>query len=249
MFDSGRWRGRLREISKEGLILCIKAIRQQFIHCSHSIQMGYRLALKGMLISLLIDGTKQRDKNFYVVIAHSAEKLQLVNLLNLESRDDPTIAKHVASIIQELIAHSIHVNCIVIDNDSDIVRSLDTDENTETVQILSGEKLLHGRCGCQSANLALDDLGREEANFLSLRDEKMPMLQILRRKKMTDQELLAKTGCDFENPCHSKYEVEHVHPGLRFSLEAPRDNSDCVGGGAAQTNTLRTLAASRGHDP
>jgi hypothetical protein len=104
------------------------------------------------------------------------------------------------------------------------------------------------RCGRHSANFPLEDLGREEAVFLAFQNEVRLMLQVLRRKKKTDHKPLAKRSCNFEKPCCSRCEGEHVHPGLRFYLESPRDNSDNAGGGAARMNYILTLVPGLGPD-
>jgi hypothetical protein len=123
--------------------------------------MNYCLPLKGKFISLLTDGAKRGDKNFYVVVAYSAQKLYFIDLLNLESSDHVSVAQHVALIIQALSTYSICVNCIVTDNARNLVRALSPDELTETVQILPGEKASNVRCDCHSADLALDDISSE----------------------------------------------------------------------------------------
>jgi hypothetical protein len=99
MFNSELWRAYFREISRDGPILFPKTIRQQPIRDSHSIDMDYRLALKGKLTLLLIDGAKRGDKNFYVIVAYSTQKLYFIDLLNLEASNHVTVAQYAAPII------------------------------------------------------------------------------------------------------------------------------------------------------
>jgi hypothetical protein len=144
--------------------------------------MDYCLALKGKLISLLIGAAKRGDKTFCVVVAYSTQKLYFIDLLNLESSHDFTTTGHVALIIQELTTYSARANCIVTNNAVDLVRALNPDELAESVQILSERKVLHVRCRCDSARLALEDLGQEEAAFLAFQNGMRLVLEILRRR-------------------------------------------------------------------
>jgi hypothetical protein len=130
----------------------------------------------------LTDGAEQGDKSFYVVVASGAQRLFFIDLWNLESSDHVSVAQHVALIIQALSTYSIRVNCIVTDNAGNLVRTFNPDELTETVQILSGKKVLHLRRGCHSANVVLEDLGREEAVCLAFQNEMTLILQKLSRK-------------------------------------------------------------------
>jgi hypothetical protein len=125
---------------------------------------------------------KTSDRNFQLGVSHGAQGLYFIDLLNLESSDRSTISPCVALIIQALSTCSSHVNCIVTNNASNLVRALSPDELTDMVQILSGEKALHVRCGCHSANLALEDLGREEAAFFAFENEVRAKPRILRRR-------------------------------------------------------------------
>jgi hypothetical protein len=61
------------------------------------------------------------------------------------------------------------------DNTSNLVRAPNPSGLTETVQILSGERVFH------SANMALEDLVQEEAAFLLFQDEVRLIKPILRR--------------------------------------------------------------------
>jgi hypothetical protein len=144
--------------------------------------MEYRLVLKVKLVSLLTDGAKRGDKNFYVFVAYSAQKLYFIDLLNPESSESFIVTQDVAPIIQELNTYSIRVNYMVSDNASNMVCALNPNELTEIVQILSGEKVLHVRCRYHSANLALEGLSREDAAFLAFQNEMTLIRQILRRE-------------------------------------------------------------------
>jgi hypothetical protein len=92
-----------------------------------------------MLISLLIDGAKRSDKNFYVVTPNRAQKLYFVDLFNLDSSNYLIVAQHVALVIQELSVYLVRVNRIVTNNRSNLVRVLNLNELKETVQFCFGE--------------------------------------------------------------------------------------------------------------
>jgi hypothetical protein len=86
----------------------------------------------------------------------------------------------------------------VIDNAVNIVRALNADEFTETVHVSSGEKVLNVRCGCHSANLALEDLGLENSTFLAFQGEIKLLLQFLRRRPFKSR--LPKEGVTLKVP-------------------------------------------------
>jgi hypothetical protein len=87
-----------------------------------------------------------------------------------------------------VVAYStfIHFKCLVSDKASNLVRVLNPDELTETIQTLSRAKLLHLICSCHLANLVLEDLGREKAVLLAFQDEMSLGFQILRRRLIND---------------------------------------------------------------
>jgi hypothetical protein len=94
MFNSELWRAYFREISREGPILSPKTIRQQPVRDSHSINMDYRLALKGELTLLLIDGAKRSE----VASSDSLMSRQCCpQFVGHEKQNDHALALHMAS--------------------------------------------------------------------------------------------------------------------------------------------------------
>jgi hypothetical protein len=133
--------------------------------------MDHRIALKGMLISFLIDRERRDNKGFDVVVAHSVKKLYFIDLLKFESTNHLGVTQHPAPIIQQLNTYSIRVTCIVTDNASNLVRA----HKNGSAFVLG--RVLHVRWGCHSANLALEDFGREEAALLAFQNEMRLMFQ------------------------------------------------------------------------
>jgi hypothetical protein len=79
------------------------------------------------------------------------------------------------------------VPATVTDNVSNLVRAINPQEATETIQVITNQKILHMRCDRHSAVLALGDIVKHCPSSGASKKDMEKLLQILRRKEAKTQ--------------------------------------------------------------
>jgi hypothetical protein len=158
-----------------------ETVRKHLIEYADHLRESVLFKLRGKCISLIADGATWEGRALYFVVAFTPRNIHFLNVLHLESTDHNAIANEMGDLVTKLKAGNTKVWSVTTDNAANFVRALNPDELRETLQSVTGEKILHIRCGIHTAHLVFSDLEKESELFGGFKDYITKLLSWLRK--------------------------------------------------------------------
>jgi hypothetical protein len=158
-----------------------ETVRKNLIDYANYLRESVFWKLKGKSVSLIADGATWESRALYFVVAFTPRNIYFLDVMHLESTDHLAIANEMGKLVKKLNDGGTIVWGVTTDNAANLVRALDPEELRETLQTVTGRKILHVRCGIHTAHLVFSDLEKESLIFPAFKDYVTKLLSWLRK--------------------------------------------------------------------
>jgi hypothetical protein len=154
----------------------VKAIKRH----AKSLLLEMHEALWRKPVSIVTDGLTHVGRTFYVILASTAERLYFIDLVEVASSDHVSLVQAIEPKLKELIDNGVILVSVVSDNASNLERTFNPEQLTESLTEFLGKPTLHVHCAVHSVNLVMKDLLDLSPSFAALRQSMMELFAHLR---------------------------------------------------------------------
>ena len=142
--------------------------------------------LSGQRVVYAVDGSTVDPKCIYAVTASyqgmsGRRQQEFVRVFEYDEASGANIAADIAAMLQQHVARGVLPIGVVIDNGSNLVRAFDATQK-DSVQALTGIKLVVGRCGVHTANRILVDAEGTVEGFPEFKSYVKATIKFLHRR-------------------------------------------------------------------